>query len=228
MKPEDLKPSFPRKEKCVLIEDRILYVPDYCTNYEAFTFPGWEHPNLFGNKNPVQVEYCSGNGAWIAAKAAANPNVNWVAVEKKFMRVRKIWSKIKNLCLNNLFIICGEGYNVSNRYFPASSLSGIFINFPDPWPKKRHWKHRIIQQPFVRELLRTLQPQGMMTFVTDDPPYSEWTIQQISQQPTFEFCYPAPHYITDHPEYGTSYFDQLWREKGRLIRYHQFCKSFQG
>jgi tRNA (guanine-N7-)-methyltransferase len=225
MKPEDLKSPFTWDERHVVISDRIWYVPDQCSTYADFTFPGWNHPDLFGNPNPVKVEYCSGNGAWIADKAERDPSTNWVAIERKFERVRKIWSKVKNRNLSNLLIICGEGYNITTRYFLPDSVNEIFINFPDPWPKKRHAKNRIIQMPFVSEMLRTLKPRGSITFVTDDSDFSEWTIKMVLQDPGFVSSYPEPYYVTDHPEYGTSYFEQLWRDKGKIIRYHQFCKT---
>jgi tRNA (guanine-N7-)-methyltransferase len=83
MKPEDLKAPFTWNARKVMIEDRILYIPTRCETYDDFSFPGWSAPDLFGNDNPVHIEYCSGNGAWIAEKAVGNPNINWVAVEKK-------------------------------------------------------------------------------------------------------------------------------------------------
>lgn len=225
MKPEDLKSPFSFEERQILIKDKIWFVPDYFDAYDKFKFPGFSDSEIFGNENPVNLEYCSGNGSWIAKKANENHQVNWVACEIKFGRVRKIWSKIKNLKLPNLFAICGEGNGVTKRYFPSESISQVFINFPDPWPKKRHAKHRIIQAPFVEELNRILKPNGTVTFVTDDVDYSNWTIEFFMANNGFESCYPAPYYSNEQPEYGTSYFDQLWREKGRLIRYHQFRKK---
>ncbi len=225
MKPEHLKSPFSWGERKVQIHDRVWYAPEYSVHDGAFIFPGWEHPDLFGNQNPVQVEYCSGNGAWIAARALAEPNSNWVAVERKFPRVQKIWSKIKNLNLNNLLVVCGEGHNITTRYFPSESVSSIYINFPDPWPKKRHAKHRLIQPAFVGEMRRALKPDALFTFVTDDEPYSQWTIEALHGDSGFNNCYPSPYYSIDYPEYGTSYFEQLWREKGKIIRYHQFSRK---
>lgn len=224
MKPEDLKSPFSWDERQILIKDRVWFVPDYFEN-DAFHFPGWADPNVFGNEAPVYVEYCSGNGTWIAAKALADTAINWVAVEKKFCRVRKVWSKIKNNQLDNLFAICGEGWNLTRRYLPNASVDRVFINFPDPWPKKRHTKHRIIQPHFLDEMIRILKADGTLTFVTDDPDYSDWTIDAFSTHPGFVSCYEAPYYMTEQPQYGTSYFEELWRGKGKTIRYHQFQKK---
>jgi tRNA (guanine-N7-)-methyltransferase len=224
MKPEDLKSPFRWNERCVMIKDRILYVPDYYDRYEEFTFPGWAA--IFNNDRPVRLEFCSGNGAWIAAKAAAEPEINWVAVEMQFCRVRKIGSKVINLNLDNLFIICGEAYNATHRYLPSDSIDQVFINFPDPWPKKRHAKHRLIQPRFLDQLQRILKIDHAVTFVTDDPDYSELTIDEFSRHPGFASGYPAPCYLTELPGYGvTSFFEDLWRQKGKMIRYHRFVKK---
>ncbi|WP_068468130.1 tRNA (guanosine(46)-N7)-methyltransferase TrmB [Candidatus Protochlamydia phocaeensis] len=225
MKPEDLKSPFIWEQRNILIQDRVLYVPDQCSSYDQFSFPGWAKEPVFSQERPVCIEYCSGNGAWIAAKASENRHQNWVAIERKFDRVRKIWSKLKNKQLDNLFVVCGEGYRVTHQYFPSESVESVYINFPDPWPKKRHAKHRIIQTPFVTEIWRILKKGGLLTLVTDDENYSQIMIEVVSAISGFEPLYPSPYFITDYPGYGTSYFEDLWREKGKTIRYHLFRKS---
>lgn len=225
MKPQDLKVPFSWNKRHVAIEDRVWYVPSYYYDYESFNFPGWTHPSTFSEERPIHIEYCSGNGAWLADKALQNPHINWVGVEKRFERVRKIWSKIKRFKLDNLLIVCGEAYKTTHCYFPSCTVSEIFINFPDPWPKTRHAKHRLIQPSLLDQLHRILQAGGIVTFVTDDVQYSNWTIEMFKQSPYFECLYPEPHFAMELPNYGTSFFEELWREKGRVIRYHQFRKS---
>lgn len=227
MRPKDLQVPFKWNHRQILIHDRIFYIPPYEKEESGFQFPGWNAPEVFGNNNPIVVEYCSGNGAWIAAKALANPHINWVAIEMKFKRVRKIWSKVKNLQLNNLFIICGEAHKTTKNYFKSCDLEKIYINFPDPWPKNRHAKNRLIQDEFVQEMHRCLKSGGTFTFVTDDTDYSEWTIQTMLRQPNFSSIFNDPYYITEMTDYGSSYFDQLWREKGKTIRYHEFKTAIE-
>lgn len=223
VRPEDLKSPFKHLKKTAF-QERILYVPPYEHIEEPFTFPGWESASFFNNSLPIKIEYCSGNGAWVAAKAQQDPSCNWVAIEKKWMRVKKIWSKMKNLQLNQLLIVCGEGYQVTKHYFPSDTVEEIFINFPDPWPKTRHFKHRIIQQSFLMEMERILKKGGKWTFVTDDEEYSEWLLKEIKRYSVFTPAYKEPYYVTEFEGYGTSYFEDLWREQGKIIRYHQFIK----
>lgn len=224
MNHKGLKSVFSWDDRRVLIQDRIWYFPDYHEDSQ-FVFPGWESPQLFGNNNPIHVEYCSGNGIWIAQKAAQYPEINWVAVEIQFKRVRKIWTKIQNQKLPNLIIVCGEGNRWTRTYVPPGSISKAYVNFPDPWPKERHAKHRIISDPFANEMGRILKPGGEMMMVTDDAPYSSIMVNTFMKAPLFKPKNPFPHYLTELNDYGSSYFNELWRDKGREIRYHQFLKE---
>jgi tRNA (guanine-N7-)-methyltransferase len=223
MKPKDLMHPFTWEERRVLIQDRVWFSPD-CQANDAFRFPGWSHPDIFGNDLPVKVEYCSGNGEWIAKKALDDPQSNWVAIEKRFDRTRLIWSKIKKRKLNNLFVICGEGYQVTSTYFNDRSIKEIFINFPDPWPKRKHTKHRILKNSFIEQLLRILFPGGTLTVVTDDIEYSDNLNHLIKLYPAFFPAYSSPHYTNHIEGYGASFFDRLWRQKGKEIRYHLYKK----
>lgn len=222
MKPKHLKRPFKWEERTPLLQDGVFFVPEYYARYEEFTFPHWE--NLFGNLKPVRIEYCSGNGAWITSCASADPMSNWVAIEKRFDRVQKIWSKMKNNNLENLLAISGEGLLVTKQYFKSESVDEIFINFPDPWPKRKHAKNRIVQKPFVDEMYRILKKKGKVTIVTDDPDYSEIISQEMCPSNRFAPNFPKPHYVHELANYGTSYFEELWRSKGKSIRYHCFTK----
>lgn len=224
MKPKDLKCPFDRKNRHVTIDDRIWYVPGHFYDFGSFSFPGWHHSLTFPEKKPICLEFCSGNGTWIAEKALEYPEYNWVGVEKNFVRARKIWSKIKNCSISNLLAVCGEGYTLTREYLPSSSVKEVYINFPDPWPKTRHCKHRLIQIPFVKEMERILISGGEVTFVTDDPGYSEFAIDVFGQVPGFRSVFESPFYADEYPDYGTSFFEDLWRDLGRKIRYHVFRK----
>lgn len=222
VRPSDLKSPFKQLSKTALCE-RILYVPTRISEPDSYVFPGWNNEDVFNNGHPIKIEYCSGNGAWITEKAKLEPFCNWVAVEKKWMRVKKIWSKMKNMQLS-LLIVCGEGYKTTRQYFPSNSVDEIYINFPDPWPKKRHFKNRLIQQPFLQEMERILKKGGKWIFVTDDVEYSEWMLKETKEHAAFASVFPDPYFVSEWPDYGNSYFEDLWREKGRIIRYHQFIK----
>jgi len=215
MKPKDLKFSFTSQE--VEVVDNAWRIPRELPSAKGISMP------VFSENKPVFVEYCSGNGLWISEKAKQHPEVQWIAVEKKYERVRKIWAKCQNLALDNLTVVFGMGEVWTALFVPDASVSHVFVNFPDPWPKKRHAKHRLIQDEFLNEVKRILIPGGMLTLVTDDIDYSSQMVEVVLKA-GFKSSFPEPHYITDFENYGSSYFDSLWREKGREIRYHEFSK----
>lgn len=224
-RPKDLKRPFLWSERSILIHERVWYIPDQFDDFSSFSFPGWGHSSLFENPQPICIEYCSGNGDWIVQKAKERSDRNWVAIERKFDRVRKVWSKMKNMELKNILPVCGEGYRITKAYIPTASVDEVYINFPDPWPKNRHIKHRLIQTPFAEELLRILRPEGTFTLVTDDPQCRDWTIQILNEIQGFNPHFPAPHYVDEYSGYGTSYFENMWREKGKCIYYVLFKKG---
>jgi tRNA (guanine-N7-)-methyltransferase len=216
MKPKNLKSPFSWDERKVLLQENVLFVPDYYTKYEEFTFPGWQE--IFGNDKPICIEYCSGNGRWIADKALQFPENNWIAVEKRFDRTRKIWSKIQNHNINNLFIMCGMGQTITQHYIPPHSVDQVFVNFPDPWPKERHAKHRIIQGEFVANISHILKNEGSLTVVTDDDNYAKQVIEVVLANPDFN------QEDSSFEHYGESYFRDLWEKLGRTINYMKFIK----
>ena len=124
-----------------------------------------------------------------------------------------------------MIVLCGEAYRATEHYFPDASIKDVYINFPDPWPKTRHAKHRLIRDEFADQLARILEDGQSLTFVTDDPPYSEWVIDVMNRHRNFTSTYPEPFYVTEGPGYGSSYFEDLWRSQGRVIRYHCFQKG---
>lgn len=224
MKPSDLKIPFSFSESRVLLQDRVLFVPSRI-DYTSFKMPDWEEESVFGNRQPVKIEFCSGNGDWINQRALQDKESNWVAIEKRFDRSRRIWSKSRNLSLPNLFLIWGEALTVCVHYLKASSVDEIFINFPDPWPKHRHAKNRLIDEIFVEQLHRILKPGGALTLVTDDENYAHQMLQKLKKNEGFKPFYPSPFYANEYPSYGTSYFDQLWRSRGKAIYFLKFINS---
>ena len=187
--------------------------------------PAWDDPQIFGKKAPVHVEYCSGNGAWIVEKALENPGIHWVAVEKKFDRVRKICSKMHNFSLDNLFIVCGEALTFTENYLKRESVESIFVNFPDPWPKEKHAKNRLLQEPFFQEMARICCKGGEMMIVTDHAKYAQEVLEGIASSSHWKSSLEPPFFSTEWEGYGTSYFDTLWREQGLQIHYMHFINQ---
>ena len=220
----NLRIPFSWEERKSLVQDRFWFVPQRI-DYKSYTFPGWEHIDFFLNKAPICVEYCSGNGHWILEKAVENPDKNWVAVEKRFDRAKKIWLKVKKQNIPNLVVVWAEANGWTSNYIPAASVDEIFINFPDPWPKRKHMKNRLLTPEFVHEMVRILKEQRTITFVTDHEGYSEIAIEELLASPNLKSTIDSPYYKEPTREYGTSFFEDLFRRQGKTIRLHNFIKE---
>jgi tRNA (guanine-N7-)-methyltransferase len=211
--------SFLRQEKRAFLQDRFFYIPQ---NVEEMSFDFF---SFLPEKGKIAIEYCSGNGQWIVDRATKEPTTFWIAVERKWERAWKIWKKMTRRNLNNLLVVYGEAFSFSRHFLPDRKVEEIFVNFPDPWPKRRHGKHRLIQPQFVSEMSRILLPQGKATLVTDDLPYSEIICKEMLSSKVFLPLFDPPYFITEWPEYGSSFFETLWKSKGLEVRYMQFLRS---
>ncbi len=220
---KDLRIPFTWADRRPIVLDRFFYIPALYDKHEELGPIDWR--DWFGNDHPVYIEYCSGNGQWIGERALQNPHLNWVAVEKRFDRARKIWLKLHRENIPNLFVVCGEAQVFTRYYPPKGSVFHFFVNFPDPWPKHRHAKHRLIQKQFLEEAARIVVPNGKATFVTDDWPYASQMLAELQNCPPWNPLLPAPHYTKDWSDYGSSFFAELWKEKGRSFHFIPFEKA---
>lgn len=207
------------EERRPLFHEGVFFLAKHYSDYSLFSFPKWNDPLCFGNENPVRVEFCSGNGLWVIEKAKQHPEINWVAVEKRFDRVQKIWAKKEIFSLRNLLIVYGEAHLFTSEYLPDQGVSEVYINFPDPWPKGRHAKHRLIQAPFVSQLARILPEGGKVTIVTDDLLYREQVEMELGAEPRFSRSEVGESHFVG---YGSSFFEELWRRQGKEIFYLQY------
>lgn len=196
----------------------FFYIPPHYSHHSEQDLPLSE----IAEGKKIFVELCSGNGEWIAEKAKSYPHIQWIAVEKRFDRAKKIWKKASDL--SNLFVILGDGLTFFRSYLPDRSLSKVYINFPDPWPKKKHAKHRLLDLPLKKELERVLLPYSTITMVTDDPSYRDHAIDLFYRSWKSEF--PFPNYIKKWEGYGSSFFRRLWESKDKQSFFLSFL--FEG
>ena len=214
MEQELLQYPYSFEERHPILINRVFFLPPYYSG--EWDLLSWNDSQLFDNDHPVHIEYCSGNGEWIIDRAMRYPQFNWVAVEKKFKRVCKIYAKREKRQLENLVIVAGDAVILTKHCLALDSVSATYINFPDPWPKKRHAKHRLIQECFIRKLSRIVLPNGKLILVTDHSDYFQQMKTEIEEVTTWKIAPIAPEF---EEEYGSSYFSRLWRSKGLPIQF---------
>jgi tRNA (guanine-N7-)-methyltransferase len=130
---------------------------------------------VFGNNLPLEIELGAGDGGFLLDYAAQRLDRNFVATERLLGRARKIAKRITLRGLTQVRILRLESAYFLQWMCPPESVSVIHIMFPDPWPKRRHYKNRLIQPEFLRIMHQALVPGGEIRFTTDHAEYFEWS-----------------------------------------------------
>ena len=139
----------------------------------------------FAKAQPVVMEigYGMGEATWQIAKD--NPATNYLGVEVHMPGVGKLMAKINEFELTNVKLIERDVFEVFHFMIADSALDGVHLYFPDPWPKKRHFKRRIVNQRFISEVAKKLKPAGFIHIATDWVPYAEWITEQFNETTLF-------------------------------------------
>jgi tRNA (guanine-N7-)-methyltransferase len=127
--------------------------------------------DLFVTAQPLEVELGAGDGSFLVAWAAQNPAQNFLAVERLLGRLRKTERKIRRAGLTNVRLLRIEAGYFLEYMLPAGSVAALHIYFPDPWPKRKHQRHRLINDHFTQVTATVLQPNSIIYLRTDDKPY---------------------------------------------------------
>jgi tRNA (guanine-N7-)-methyltransferase len=136
----------------------------------------------FGRKAPLVLEIGSGMGETTAAIAKARPDADFIAVEVHGPGVGSLLNRIESEGLTNLRVIRHDALEVLERMIHDASLAAIHVFFPDPWPKKRHHKRRLVQPEFAALAARKLAPGGVLHAATDWPEYAGHMIEVFSKE----------------------------------------------
>lgn len=140
---------------------------------------------MFPHAQPLEVELGSGDGSFLVAYAEQHPERNFIGVERLLGRLRKLERKGRRTCLSNV-----RGVRIESSYFlqyllPVHAVSALHIYFPDPWPKRKHRRHRLINPQFVELAQAALVPGGAVFLRTDDRDYFQQMVQVFGASPLF-------------------------------------------
>lgn len=183
------------------------------------------YPDLFGRTAPVIVEIGFGNGDATWQTAAAYPEQDFIGIEVHRPGVGRLLMALEKNEISNVRIACQDAVEFMAQSVPPASLAGIRIYFPDPWPKKRHHKRRIIQPPFVAQLARSLKPGAILHLATDWKPYAEHMTEVLAGSDQFtnlakegDYCprpewRPQTHFETRGQRLGHDVFDLMYQRQ---------------
>ena len=174
---------------------------------------------IFGNNNPVIVEIGFGMGRATAVIAHENPEKNYIGLEIHKPGIGRLLWEIEQRPLLNIRIIEHDAAEVFQNMIPADSLGGVHIFFPDPWPKKRHHKRRLIQRPFTDCMALKLQRGAYIYMVSDWLDYANWALSVLTSTESV---------VNEYEGYAPT---QSWRpltsfEKKGLDKKHEIKELF--
>lgn len=153
---------------------------EHVLDYEGTPLP---LEDLFPESGQLTVEIGFGMGDSLLAMAEAQPDMNFIGIEVHKPGVGKLLHGIQKLGLQNLKIVCHDAVEVLEHSFAPESIDRILLFFPDPWPKKKHHKRRIVQPRFVGLLLSRLKPGGRLHLATDWEAYAEHIVEVLEGEP---------------------------------------------
>src|ERR1041385_6678436 len=148
-------------------------MPDIAINPRDIGFVRLDLAKLFGNDHPVVLEIGSGKGRFLISSAVEQPDVNFIGIEKSLHYHRVIKERVQKRHLTNVRLINHDAFLVVREMLPDASLREIHIYFPDPWPRKREQKRRIIRPEVLEQFRQILVDGGSGIYVTDHREYFE-------------------------------------------------------
>lgn len=139
----------------------------------------WCFETIFGRSAPTIIEIGFGMGHSLIEMAENNPDKNYIGIEVHRPGIGQLLQEVFARGISNIRVAPFDAKLAFEQAIPVASVAGIQIYFPDPWPKKRHHKRRLVQTAFVEILAKSLQPGGYLHCATDWAPYAEMMLEQI-------------------------------------------------
>lgn len=163
-----------RKGASELLENNPQYVilnPEACKGK-------WS--GIFGNDNPIHVEVGSGKGNFVVGMAAQHPDINYIGIDIQLSVLSYALDKVLASGLPNIKLLRVDGSSLTN-YFADAEIDRLYLNFSDPWPKKRHEKRRLTYKTFLETFQQILPKNGEIHFKTDNRGLFEYSLASFSQ-----------------------------------------------
>lgn len=136
--------------------------------------------DVFGNDRPIHIEVGSGKGRFITGMAAANPDINYIGIDIQLSVLSHALDRVLDQRLPNVKLLRVDGSSLTN-YFAAQEIDRVYLNFSDPWPKKKHTKRRLTYKTFLETYQQILPQGGQVHFKTDNQGLFEYSLASFSQ-----------------------------------------------
>ncbi len=202
------------------------YLLDCFNNNQDNIFIETELSNRLSNCNIKELEIGSGNGKFLVELAMNNKDKYFVGIEYSYKAAKKAVSKEYKRNIENFIIIFGEANNVIDKYLNNKYLfDKIYLNFPDPWPKKKHAHRRIFNMDFLNKVYPILKDDGIFYSVTDDSSYALEIMNPIYNDSDNFINILDSDYVHKLEGYGVTLYEEKMRALGHNIYFFAHCKS---
>ncbi len=188
--------------------------PKYCVEFSQAPLA---LPRLFGRAAAVTLEIGFGNGDNLAQLSRTYPARDFLGVEVHRAGVGRLMLALENEGLGNARIICHDAVEVLRWQLAPGCLDEILILFPDPWPKKRHHKRRLLQAPFAQLAASRLAPGGVLRLATDWQPYAQEMLEVLNAVPGIENLAAGGGYVPRHEERAPTRFERRGERLGHEV-----------
>jgi tRNA (guanine-N7-)-methyltransferase len=170
----------------------------------------------------VRLEIGFGGGEHLFEEARGTPHTGFIGCEPFVNGMAKILALIEASGIDNIRLYAGDAVDLL-RWLPAGSLAGIDLLYADPWPKRRHWKRRFVQDDTVAMLARVLKPGGSFRFASDIPDYVAWTLERLLRAPQFAWTAErADDWRLPWPGFPSTRYEAKAKREGRVPCYLVF------
>ncbi len=198
-------------------------IPKFLIPWSQLEWPV-EWDEFFECEGPLVAEIGFGNGAFLLEKARQQPGTRFLGVEKAWSSVKRLFSKLESEGLQNVRVLEGDADFLLGHIFRHESLHQVYINFPDPWPKERHHRRRLIQPDFIPLLTDRLVPEGEVTIATDQPDYAAWIQSVLENQAYLNSCFETSS-VSELSGRTPTKYERKARDEGIPIHFFVWKRS---
>ena len=184
--------------------------------------PDWS--SHFQNNSPLKLEIGFGTGNFLIEMAIREPGSNFVGLDFYHKGIRKIIARINKLKLENIRIVYGDAREKIPLIFDDNELHEAFINFPDPWPKKRHIKRRLIKPQFIKSLSQKLKKNGEVHIATDSKNYAQEILVNFQTESSLLNKNGKLGYLDNREDRPKTKYEKNFLSLGENIFYMDFKK----
>jgi tRNA (guanine-N7-)-methyltransferase len=184
----------------------------------------WSSGALFGRTAPLEIEVGSGKGLFLQNAALKNPEHDFLGIEVSLKYARFTAARLAKKELDNALIVHGDALRVFRELIPENSLEAVHVYFPDPWWKARHHKRRVLNEAFLRDVVRTLQSEGRLHFWTDVREYYDATLELITAHTPLVGPLEVPESAPEHDLDYRTHFERRTRLHEEPVYRAEFVK----